>query len=132
MAARKGFTNCLTYYILPLLRTHELTNIFLRIKRKGHLYMESIQLLNTAIIKSKEKKINSSYEERLTKINNSPAIEAINKSISLLAESQKISRDQAALQVIDAIRELDSIWSDYVTMEGIDRLKAMLQGNFNH
>jgi hypothetical protein len=90
--------------------------------------MESIQLLNTAIIKSKEKKINSSYEERLTKINNSPAIEAINKSISLLAESQKISRDQAALQVIDAMRELDSIWSDYVTMEGIDRLKAMLQG----
>ena len=94
--------------------------------------MESIQLLNTAIIKSKEKKINSSYEERLTKINNSPAIEAINKSISYLAESQKISRDQAALQIIDAMRELDSVWSDYVTMEGIDRLKAMLQGTPNH
>lgn len=94
--------------------------------------MESIQLLNTAIIKSKEKRINSSYEERLTKINNSPAIEAINKSISLLAESQKISRDQAALQVIEAMRELDSIWSDYVTMEGIDRLKSMLQGTENH
>lgn len=91
--------------------------------------MESIQLLNTAIIKSKEKKIDSSYEERLMKINNSPAIEAINKSISLLAESQKISRDQAALQVIDVLRELDSVWSDYVTMEGIDRLKVMLQGN---
>lgn len=91
--------------------------------------MESIQLLNTAIIKSKEKKINSSYEDRLTKINNSPAIEAINKSISLLAESQKITRDQAALQIIDAIRELDSVWSDYVTMEGIDRLKSILQGN---
>jgi uncharacterized Zn finger protein (UPF0148 family) len=91
--------------------------------------MESIQLLNTAIIKSKEKKINSSYEERLTKINNSPAIEAINKSIAILAESQKISRDQAALQVIESIRELDNIWSDYVTMEGIDRLKTMLQGD---
>ena len=91
--------------------------------------MESIQLLNTAIIKSKEKKINNSYEERLNKINNSPAVEAINKSISYLAESQKISRDQAALQVIEAIRELDNVWSDYVTMEGIDRLKSMLQGN---
>lgn len=91
--------------------------------------MESIQLLNTAIIKSKEKKINSSYEERLKTINNSPAIEAINKSICLLSESQKISRDQAALQVIEAIRELDNIWSDYVTMEGIDRLKAMLSGD---
>lgn len=90
--------------------------------------MESIQLLNTAIIKSKEKRIDNGYEERLNKINNSPAIEAINKSISLLAESQKISRDQAALQVIEAMRELDSIWADYVTMEGIDRLKSMLRG----
>jgi len=91
--------------------------------------MESIQLLNTAIIKSKEKKIDNSYEERLSKINNSPAIEVINKSISMLAESQKISGDQAALQIIEAIRELDSIWTDYVTMEGIDRLKTLLKGN---
>lgn len=91
--------------------------------------MESIQLLNTAIIKSKEKRIDNSYEDRLNKINNSPAVEAINKSISILAESQKISRDQAALQVIEAIRELDAVWSDYVTMEGIDRLKTMLRGD---
>lgn len=91
--------------------------------------MESIQLLNTAIIKSKEKKIDNSYEERLNKINNSPAIEAINKSISILAESQKISRDQAAIQIIEALRDLDNIWTDYVTMEGIDKLKNMLKGN---
>lgn len=90
--------------------------------------MESIQLLNTAIIKSKEKKIDNSYEERLNKINNSPAIEAINRAITHLSESEKISRDQAALQIIDSIRELDSIWSDYVTMEGIDHLKSMLKG----
>ena len=93
--------------------------------------MDSIQLLNTAIIKSKEKRIDNSYEDRLTKINNSPAIEAINKAICLLSDSQKISRDQAALQVIDAIRELDSVWSDYVTMEGIDRLKTMLRGELH-
>jgi hypothetical protein len=89
--------------------------------------MESIQLLNTAIIKSKEKEISSSYEERLNKICQSPAITAINKSIVMLSESQKISRDQAAVMVIEAIRELDNIWSDYVTMEGIDRLKQMLK-----
>ncbi len=97
--------------------------------KRFKVYMDSIQLLNTAIIKSKEKRIDNSYEDRLTKINNSPAIESINKAISLLSDSQKISRDQAALQVIDAIRELDSIWSDYVTMEGIDRLKTMLRGD---
>lgn len=91
--------------------------------------MESIQLLNTAIIKSKEKKINHSYEERLTRLSNSPAIDHLNKSIANLAESQKISRDQAALQIIEAIRELDGIWSDYVIMEGIDRLKSMLRSS---
>lgn len=90
--------------------------------------MESIQLLNTAIIKSKEKKIDNSYEERLNKINKSPAIEAINKSITMLAEGQKVSRDQAAIQIIEALRELDNIWTDYVTMEGIDKLKNMLKG----
>jgi predicted RNA polymerase sigma factor len=89
--------------------------------------MESIQLLNTAIIKSKEKKISHSYEERLMKLCNSPVIEHLNRSIAQLADSQGISRDQAALQVIEAIRELDSIWSDYVVMEGIDRLKGILR-----
>ena len=59
--------------------------------------MESIQLLNTAIIKSKEKKITQSFEERLSKVCNSPVIEILNKSISQYAEAQKISRDQAAL-----------------------------------
>ncbi len=94
--------------------------------------MDSIQLLNTAIIKSKEKKIDNSYEERLHKVCQSPAIAALDKCISNLAESQKISRDQASMQIIEAIRELDSIWSDYVTMEGIDRLKKILKGNPTH
>lgn len=89
--------------------------------------MRSIQLLNTAIIKSKERSIDSNYESRLSKINNSPAIEAINKSISLYAESQKTSRDQAAIDIISAIRDLDAVWTDYVTMEGIDRLKTLLK-----
>lgn len=89
--------------------------------------MESIQLLNTAIIKSKEKKVNQSFEERLSQICNSPVIEILNKTITQYSETQKISRDQAALQVVEAIRELDAIWSDYVTMEGIDRLKNLLR-----
>lgn len=90
---------------------------------------ESIQLLNTAIIKSKEKKIDPSYETRLKSICDSPALDAINKAISHLAESQKISRDQAALQIIETMRELDSIWGDYVAMEGIDRLRSILKSH---
>ena len=90
--------------------------------------MESMQVINTAIIKSKEKKINHSYEERLVQLCQSPAIEALNKCIAQLADAQKISRDQAAIQMIESIRELDSIWNDYVIMEGIDRLKTILKG----
>ena len=88
---------------------------------------ESIQLLNTAIIKSKEKKIDSSYEERLTSICNRPAMEALVTSVSQLAESEKISRDQAAIQLIDTMRDLESIWNDYVMMEGINNLKSLLK-----
>ena len=54
--------------------------------------MESIQLLNTAIIKSKEKKVIQSFEERLNQVCNSPVIEILNKTISTYAETQKISR----------------------------------------
>lgn len=89
--------------------------------------MESMQLLNTAIIKSKEKKIDGSYEVRLKNISESPALEAINKATAYLSESQKISRDQAAVQIIELLRELDGIWSDYVAMEGISRLKNILR-----
>ncbi len=89
--------------------------------------MESIQLLNTAIIKSKELKISHSFEERLMKLSSSPAVEHLNRSIAQLAESQKISKDQAALLIVESIRELDAIWSDYVLMEGIDRLKSILR-----
>lgn len=91
--------------------------------------LESIQLFNTAVIKSKEKVINSQYEERLKNVCETPVMEALNKAATFLAESQKISRDQAATQIIETVRELDSVWQDYVMMEGIDKLKNILKTN---
>lgn len=88
---------------------------------------ESVQLLNTAIIKSKEKRINISYEERLSKACNSPAVKAIDHAINQLAETQKISRDQAAIQIIETVRELDGIWTDFLMMEGITKTKEILK-----
>lgn len=88
---------------------------------------ESVQLLNTAIIKSKEKVIDSSYEERLSETCTSPAIESFCIAIEHLSESQKISRDQAAVQLVETVRELDKIWNDYVMMEGISKLKDLLR-----
>jgi len=89
---------------------------------------ESAQLINTAIIKSKEKKINTSYEERLKEACQRPAIKALGVAVAQLAESQKISRDQAAIQLIETVKELETIWSDYVMMEGINILKGILKG----
>ncbi len=88
---------------------------------------EAIQLLNTAIIKTKEKEIDSSYEDRLSKACNAGAIEALSMATTYLADAKKISRDQAAMQLVETIRELDTIWNDYVMMEGISKLKDVLR-----
>lgn len=90
---------------------------------------ESVQLINTAIIKSKEKKIDRSYEERLSKTCTTPALKAIIQATIELSESENISRDQAAIDVVETVRELDKIWNDYVMMEGISSLKEMLGGS---
>ena len=96
------------------------------------MQQESVQLLNTAIIKSKEKKVNRGFESRLSETCSSPAIKALDVAISQLSESQNISRDQAAIQLIETVRELDSIWTDYVMMEGIGKLKDLLKGVTHH
>ncbi len=90
---------------------------------------ELVQLLNTAIVKTKEKKIDSSYEERLAATCESPAISALAVAIQHLSESENISRDQAAMQLVETVRELDSIWSDYVMMEGLSKLKDLLKSS---
>lgn len=92
---------------------------------------DAIQLLNTAVIKSKEKRINASYEDRLAKICNSPVMSAILIGIDHLAEEEKMSKDQAAISIVETIRELDSIWNDYVLMEGIGKLKDLLKNNMH-
>jgi hypothetical protein len=90
---------------------------------------ELIQLLNTAVVKTKEKKIDSSYEERLSEVCQRPAIDALSFAIAKLSESQNISRDQAAVQLIETVRDLDTVWNDYVLMEGLSKLKDLLKSN---
>ena len=69
------------------------------------------------------------YEDRLRNICSSPVIDVLNKAVDSLSESQKISRDQAATQIISTFRELDAIWEEYVMMEGIDKLKGILSAS---
>jgi len=88
---------------------------------------DSIQLINTAIIKSKESRLESSYEDRLSETCQKPAIKALSVAITHLSETQKITRDQAAIQIIETVRDLEKIWEDYVIMEGINNLKSILK-----
>ncbi|MGB0452802.1 MAG: hypothetical protein ACPGJV_03735 [Bacteriovoracaceae bacterium] len=90
---------------------------------------DSVQLINTAIIKSKESVIDRSYEERLSSTCSSPAVKALTIAIGHLSETEGISRDQAAIQLVDTVRELDKIWNDYVMMEGITKLKELLKSS---
>lgn len=90
---------------------------------------DAIQILNTAIIKSKEKRINASYEDRLARVCQSPVMDALLVAIDHLADAEKLSKDQAAISIVETVRELDSIWNDYVLLEGIGKLKAFLKTN---
>ena len=92
---------------------------------------DAIQLLNTAVIKSKEKRISATYEERLATICKSPVMNALLVAVDHLSEDQKISKDHASVQLIETLRELDSIWNDYVLMEGIGKLKDLLKNNIH-
>lgn len=92
---------------------------------------EAIQLLNTAIIKSKDKKIDPSYESRLSSICDSESIKALSLAATYLSEQKSISRDQAAIELIETIRELDDIWTDYIMMEGIEKFKNLLKNHQN-
>lgn len=97
-----------------------------------HKEKDSIRLINTAIIKNKEKRINTSYQEQLSEVCDSPAIKALTHAINYLSEAEKISRDQAAILLVETIRSLDSIWNDYVLMEGMEKLKDILKNQTNH
>lgn len=88
---------------------------------------EEIRLLNTAILKSKEKTIDITFEKKLYNSCKKPAINALGFAISQLSESQNISRDQAALLIVESIRELDESWNDYLLMEGLSKVKEGLK-----
>jgi len=89
--------------------------------------METLQLLNTAIVKRKELKLKPDFEERLRVLNESPVIEVLHKAIIQLSDMQKVTRDQAALMIVETMHELEMVWDDYIAIEGVDKLKSNLQ-----
>lgn len=88
---------------------------------------EEIRLLNTAILKHKEKTIDVSFEKRLYNSCKKPAINALGFAISHLSESLNISRDQAAFLIVESVRELEQSWNDYLLMEGLSKVKDSIK-----
>lgn len=87
---------------------------------------ECIQLLNTAIIKTKENTLDKSYEVRLSEACSHPAMNSLAMAIQHHSENARITPDQAAVEIVELLRELDSVWNDYVIMEGLSKLKDLL------
>ena len=67
------------------------------------------------------------YEERLRNICNTPVMDALDKAVTYLSDTEKMSRDQAAVEVIETICDLDSVWREYMVVEGIHKLKKLLR-----
>ncbi len=89
--------------------------------------LDFVQVLNTAILKHKQRNIKRGYEDRLKSTCQSPAMKALEVGITYLSENQKISRDQAAIEVIDTFKQLDNIWNDYLVLEGVTNLKKIIK-----
>lgn len=89
--------------------------------------MKSIQLINTAILKSRSDQIEADLQGKLSRIAESPAMSALDMAISELAINQKITKDQAALDIVSVIKELDHLWTNYLILEGSDKLKNSLK-----
>ena len=87
---------------------------------------ETIQLINSAILKSRDLKIETDLQERMTKISESAVMNIMDSVFTEYSKKQKVTKDQAAFQVISTIRELDDIWNQYLLLEGSDRLKEQL------
>lgn len=83
------------------------------------------KLFNTAIIATKVP-TKTNYSTRLNGLVKTRAFKAIIKSISEYAAESGIPEDQAAEELIQTFREIDSIWDEYIFHEGLEKLKSHL------
>lgn len=83
------------------------------------------RVLNTAIIASKLPR-SANINARFSELMASPAFSAIVRAVQAHAASSGLPEQQAAQEVIQAFRELDKVWDDYIFQEGLDRLKSQI------
>lgn len=77
---------------------------------------------NTALISTRAES-RSGFSEELHDLIQSPAFQQILQATRRLAQQQNIGEAEAASELVRAFRKADKIWSDYVYLEGLDRLR---------
>lgn len=82
-----------------------------------------IKQINAAFVNSHAHGQKEASAQELQRILTSPAIGAILRSIRILSAEQGISEALAADAVVEAMQSLDSIWTQYLIQEGLNRIK---------
>jgi hypothetical protein len=81
------------------------------------------RILNTAVVSTRTQE-NRDCSAELYELVQSPAYSAILAAVKQHATSSGITEVQAAEQVIQTFRKLDSIWGTYLHQEGVARLRG--------
>lgn len=83
---------------------------------------ELIRIFNTALIATQAEPARD-FTREIYEMMESPAFRAILSTVRQYARLQGVSERQAAEQLIETFRKMDSVWRDYVFQQGVDRLK---------
>ena len=83
---------------------------------------ELIRIFNTALIATQAEPTRD-FTSKIYELMETPAFRAILSTVRQYARLQGLSERQAAEQLIQTFREMDSVWRDYVFQQGVDRLK---------
>lgn len=100
------FTAKLAPKVQPQLSNEELTRIF-----------------NTALV-SQQAGTTRDVSGELYQLTEGPAFQAILNAVRQLAQVQGVPERQAAEQMIVTFKKMDTLWREYLTREGLERLRG--------
>ena len=84
---------------------------------------ELTRLLHTTIV-STQIASKKNFSTELLDLTQRPAFRAILDSIKALSQSQTLTEQQSAEEIIDTFRRLDQLWNEYLFCEGLNKLKT--------
>ncbi len=83
------------------------------------------RILNTAVIATKVPRSPNACN-RLQDLMRKPGFQVILRAMRDYAQEYGVSEQAAAQAMIQAFRELDGIWDDFIFQEGLDKLKTQI------